>query len=160
MPRDKTAFIQCQLFNYPLPEMGVTSCLYEALSYVWGDSKKPHIISIDGYDLRVTANLYEALLRLQDQLIERILWIDAICIDQDKKEERAKQVQLMAKIYCNANRVIVWLGEGQADGDRALDVIRVAADRETTKFLNHQTNQQEVLDLLRRPWFQRIWVRA
>lgn len=135
--------------------------MYEALSYVWGDlKKKPHTISIGGYDLPVTANLYAGLLHLRDQLIERILWVDAICIDQDTPEERAEQVQLMANIYCKANRVIVWLGEAVANGDRALNTIRIAADKESTKSSDHQTNQQAILDLLQRPWFQRIWVRA
>lgn len=160
MPPDKTARIQCQLFNYPLQETGERPCLYEALSYVWGDSKKPHTISIGGYNLHVTANLCAALLHLRDQLIERILWVDAICIDQDSTEERAEQVQLMAKIYCKTNRVIVWLGEAAAGGDRALNAIRIAADKESTKSSDYQTNQQAILDLLQRPWFQRIWVRA
>lgn len=161
LPPDNTARIQCQLFNYPLQETGERACLYEALSYVWGDlKKKPHTISIGGYDLPVTANLYAGLLHLRDQLIERILWVDAICIDQDTPEERAEQVQLMANIYCKANRVIVWLGEAVANGDRALNTIRIAADKESTKSSDHQMNQQAILDLLQRPWFQRIWVRA
>jgi hypothetical protein len=160
MPSDKTSRIQCQLFNYSLHGIEERACLYEALSYAWGDSEKLHTILIDGYDLRVTANLYKALLHLQDQLIERILWVDAICINQDIQKERAEQVRLMAKIYCKANRVIVWLGEAEADGHHALNAIRIAADEESIKPSNYQTNQQAVLNLLQRPWFQRIWVRA
>ena len=66
----------------------------------------------------------------------------------------------MAKIYYKAHPVIVWLGEAAADGDRALNAIRIAADEEFTKSSNNETNQQAILDLLQRPWFQRIWVRA
>lgn len=159
VPLDKSAFIQCQLFDYRLPETFERECLYEALSYAWGSIEKPHKISVDGYDLCVTENLYKALSHLRTPQVERILWIDAICIDQNNNEERAEQVQLMAKVYCKASRVIVWLGDAQADSDSTLDAIRVAANRETTKSFNYQTHQQGILDLLQRPWFQRIWVR-
>ncbi|OCK83998.1 HET-domain-containing protein, partial [Lepidopterella palustris CBS 459.81] len=158
MPLGKTDHIQCQLFDYPIEETGERTCLYEALSYVWGGLDKPRSISIGGYDLPVTTNLYAALLHLRDQFIERILWVDAICIDQDNLIERAQQVQFMGTIYCKAHRVIVWLGEALADDDRALNAIRIAADEEITKFSTNETNQQAILDLIQRPWFQRIWV--
>ena len=41
----------------------------------------------------------------------------------------------MAKIYGQANRVIVWLGEAADDSDRALEEIRVAAEDEVTNSL-------------------------
>jgi hypothetical protein len=49
-------------------------------------------------------------------VLEMALWnelygADGVCIDQDNGEERGHQVQLIAKIYGKANRVIVWLGE-------------------------------------------------
>lgn len=158
---DKNAPIQCQLFNYPLKESGEGTHLYEALSYVWGSSDKPHSISIDGCDLPVTANLHTALLHLRDRLIERIIWVDAICIDQDNLAERAQQVQSMAKIYCKANRVIIWLGEATAndDSDQALKEICIAADEESTKSSNDKAIPQAIHTLLQRPWFRRIWVR-
>lgn len=157
--RDKNACIQCQLFPYTMRETGERACLYEALSYVWGGSDKPHSISIGRYDLPVTANLYAALLHLRDRLIERIIWVDAICIDQDNQTERAQQVESMAKIYCKANRVIVWLGEAAADSDQALKEIRVAADEESIRSSHNEGNQKAILALLQRKWFQRIWVR-
>jgi hypothetical protein len=100
-------------------------------------------------------NLHAALSRLRDHSFERIIWVDAICIDQENLKERIQQVQLMAKIYSNALRVIVWLGEETKDTDRALEDIRLAANEELTE----RSNQQAILSLLQRPWFQRIWVR-
>lgn len=41
----------------------------------------------------------------------RFLWIDAICIDQSRVEERNHQVAMMGKIYSRARRVLVWLGQ-------------------------------------------------
>ncbi|KAL3599811.1 hypothetical protein FPOAC2_04039 [Fusarium poae] len=129
---------------------------YEALSYVWGSEGKPRSISIDNYDLAVGVNLHAALSHLRDRFIERIIWIDAICINQANSNEKGQQVQSMAKIYAKASRVIVWLGEAAASSDQALEEIRIAA---VTNPAIHKTNhQQAILKLLERQWFQRIWV--
>lgn len=168
--RDEGAPIQCELFDYTLLDSGKGTHLYEALSYVWGSEEKPHSVSTAKGDLLVTTNLYMALKRLRDHSLDRILWVDAICINQGDTEERNRQVQSMAKIYAKASRVVVWLeeattgsdrvhGEATTDSDRALEVLRVAADRQTTKTLSRATDQQAILTLLQRSWFQRIWVR-
>lgn len=73
-------------------------------------------IRVDGVEFPVTVNLHEALLRLRDPAIERIIWIDAVCIDQDDDTEKTHQIGLMSKIYGQANRVIIWLGEALPHG--------------------------------------------
>jgi hypothetical protein len=72
--------IRCQLFEAWLYQQE-SSMDYAALSYTWGDTEKVHEIIVNGSRLAVTKNLYLALrhLRFQDQ--DRILWIDAICIN-------------------------------------------------------------------------------
>ncbi|KAK4251198.1 hypothetical protein C7999DRAFT_37810 [Corynascus novoguineensis] len=104
--RDESAPIQCQLFDYTLLDSGKGTHLYEALSYVWGSEEKPHSISTDKGDLLVTINLYMALKRLRDHSLDRIIWVDAICINQSDTEERNSQVQSMAKIFAKASRVV------------------------------------------------------
>jgi len=156
---DKTAPIQCQLVNYSLQESGGGTHLYEALSYVWGDPKETLPILIDEHNLPITVNLYAALSRLRDRYFERIIWVDAVCIDQTNEEEKGHQVQSMAKIYGQANRVIVWLGKAADDSDQALEDIRVAAEGEFTNLSNNEKSQKAILKLLKRPWFRRIWVR-
>lgn len=44
-----------------------------------------------------------------------VFWIDAICIDQDNKEEKACQIPLMGEIYSRASRVLGWLGPETMD---------------------------------------------
>ncbi|KAH7309925.1 hypothetical protein B0I35DRAFT_453508 [Stachybotrys elegans] len=63
----------------------------------------------------------------------------------------------MAKIYAKASRVIVWLGEAAGDSAQALEVIRKAAEEQYTNSAIYKPNQQSILTLLKRPWFQRIW---
>jgi hypothetical protein len=40
----------------------------------------------------------------------RVLWIDALCINQDDDAERVHQVGIMGSIYRQARQVLVWLG--------------------------------------------------
>jgi hypothetical protein len=54
-------------------------------------------------------------LRLRDE--PRLLWIDAVCINQTDNVEKTKQATLMRKIYENAVRVLVQLGEGSEESD-------------------------------------------
>lgn len=73
--------LQCELFDYSLQDLGKRTHLYEALSYTWGGEEKPCPITIKGQNLNVTTNLHAALLNLRDRSLERIIWIDAICIN-------------------------------------------------------------------------------
>jgi hypothetical protein len=54
---------------------------------------------------------------------ERVLWIDAICINQQDDEEKAHQVQMMRQIYSLAKDVVVWLGENDAHIPSTLEII-------------------------------------
>jgi hypothetical protein len=155
---DEIAPIQCELFNYSLQKSTKGTHLYEALSYVWGDPKETLPIRVDGDQFPVTVKLHEALLRLRDRSIERIIWVDAVCIDQENSQEKEHQIQLMAKIYGQANRVIIWLGEAADDSDRAVEEIRVAGGKKSTNSSN-ETIQRAIRALLGRVWFRRIWVR-
>ena len=153
--KDETALIQCQLFNYSPQESGEWTHLYEALSYVWGDPDKTLPILINEHCFNITVNLYAALLRLRNRSFERIIWVDAVCINQGCKQEKERQIQSMAKICGQANRVIIWLGETADNSDRALEEIRVAPGMKSTNSLNGDA----IPALLQRPWFRRIWVR-
>lgn len=83
---------------------------YEALSYTWGDETIRRKILIDGHDFTVAQNLFDALVHLQHPSEERILWIDAICINQSDVAEKSKQIGFMPFIYMRAKQVLVWLG--------------------------------------------------
>ncbi|KAH8665719.1 heterokaryon incompatibility protein-domain-containing protein [Tricladium varicosporioides] len=155
---DQNEPIQCQLFDYSLQDLGKRTHPYEALSYVWGKPDQTLPIYVDGVQFPVTVNLHAALLRLRHQSIERILWADAICINQENKPEKEQQIQFMAKIYAQAKSVLVWLGEAADNSDRALDEIRVAGGKGSTNPSNSDMIQQAIIALLDRPWFRRIWV--
>ncbi|KAK0645797.1 heterokaryon incompatibility protein-domain-containing protein, partial [Cercophora newfieldiana] len=99
---------------------------YEALSYQWGnaDGNQPPAITINGISKQITPNLHSALRHIRDTGRERVLWIDALCINQDDLEEKSSQVQRMAGIYQLAERVLVWLGDASADSDLAISTLK------------------------------------
>ncbi|KAK4450833.1 heterokaryon incompatibility protein-domain-containing protein [Podospora aff. communis PSN243] len=97
---------------------------YDALSYTWDlgleydigliKTKAPGPIECNGIEMEVGANLYHALRRMRREHSPRILWVDAICINQDDIQERSQQVAAMGHIFRNAHSVLVWLGLGLA----------------------------------------------
>jgi hypothetical protein len=144
----KSADIHCELFEYSLENPCEETHLYEALSYVWGSPEKKLPLRMHNQSFDVTVNLHAALLRLRNHFMERILWIDAICIDQENRKEQERQIQSMAKIYSQANRVVVWLGEAAEDSDLALEEICLAGGKKPANLLDNKRIERAVLALL------------
>ncbi|KAH9233960.1 hypothetical protein K456DRAFT_1772342 [Colletotrichum gloeosporioides 23] len=159
---DDDAPIQCQLFEYSLAKARRKGThLYEALSYCWGSPTQSQTVFTNEGSLQVTENLHAALLRLRDPALERIIWADAICINQDDLDEKGYQVQLMAEIYARSSCVIVWLEN--VTGYHRLDSELQAGGRQAIRALEEAppVNEQDRLaveKLLDRPWFHRVWV--
>ena len=132
----------------------IDTASYEALSYVWGSPSFGRRITIGGVPVNVTRNLYSALSYLRYEDKPRMLWIDALCIDQSDAEDRAQQVGQMRDIYESARQVIVWLGEGtwgvEAAFSNALG---------TTPVREYSYTVARVMSrLLRQSWWERVWV--
>jgi hypothetical protein len=100
---------------------------YEALSYVWGSPTGTIPIICNNKEHLVTPNLYDALRCLRRPFSPRVLWIDAICIDQraddSSTRERNSQVQMMGEIFREARRVVVWLGIGDGSTTWAFRIL-------------------------------------
>jgi len=97
----------------PVSKNEVLRSSYIALSYVWGPSTQNKQILVNGHLCPVTDNLYAALDQLQHCVAIKTglrIWVDALCIDQNNLEEKAYQIELMHKIYAQAQHVVIWLG--------------------------------------------------
>jgi hypothetical protein len=116
--------IQCLLIKYLLDQAPA----YEALSYAWGRKIELKPISVNGSVVHTGTNLYSAPRHLRRQGSDRILWIDAICINQNDNAEKNYQVRLMRRIYEAAGQVIVWLGEATQDTSPTLSIIKEMAN--------------------------------
>ena len=76
---------------------------YTALSYTWGSSTPSKIIHVNGIPFAVRANLDHFLDRERTAAHQKYYWIDAICINQARTDERNHQVGLMRDIYSSVN---------------------------------------------------------
>lgn len=89
---------------------------YETVSYAWGgeqgDSSPCRPIFIGPYwdVLLQTENCWQMLRYARPTRGIRLLWVDAICINQDNDEERSAQVAMMAQIYNDCEKTLVYLG--------------------------------------------------
>lgn len=83
---------------------------YHALSYCWGDQNDLVEVMNNGKPLAVTKNLHAALLRLRQRGQSGLVWVDALCINQEDISERNQQVSIMNMIYRHASQVLIWIG--------------------------------------------------
>jgi hypothetical protein len=158
---------------------------YEALSYTWGSMHCTERIWLDGKELHVTSNLRKALRYLQLKECDRVLWVDALCINQWNNDEKSHQVRQMGDIYRTAERVVVWLGLPTYDTNVTIDTLQVLYEQSNETALRSKdakdpawsslwakvkslqrekyddldtTLSNGLSDLLSRPWFDRVWV--
>jgi hypothetical protein len=115
---DRNSDVHCELFPTRL-SYWKNELLehYTALSYVWGQTTQTGSLVVNGVPFRVTENLRGALNDLRDKERSRLLWVDAICINQSGFQERALQVERMTEIYQVASHTIIYLGGTEAETD-------------------------------------------
>lgn len=158
---------------------------YEAISYTWGEPNLAYSLHFDdGTHILVTANLNLVLRRLRYPDKERLLWADAVCINQSDDEEKAMQIPFMVQIFRGASRVLAWLGAGVQE-QRGLHALQrwsryqgktemrkqpqslseqVGINTEIPKPTSaqrlsvRQRTLQSVVELLQLPWFSRLWI--
>jgi hypothetical protein len=102
-----------------LAEVGLCA-RFGAISWFWGDVKPGDKMELDGRLLEVPRNAIRALRDLRDMNHSKMLWIDAVCINQDDMAERASQILLMCDIYSFAKLTYVWLGNDDYIVQKAL----------------------------------------
>jgi hypothetical protein len=141
---------------------------FDALSYVWGSPEgQTTPLLIENTDqgaqsIEILPSLHAALCRLRKPNSHRLLWVDALCINQADDVERSQQIPMMGKIYHYARSVIIWLGEEAEGSALALDFIpRITDLAQFDHIIKDQslTHQWYALSrLMNRSWFTRRWV--
>jgi Heterokaryon incompatibility protein (HET) len=85
---------------------------------------------VDGHPFQVTISLESVLAHFRRPSRARVIWADAICINQSDDVEKTSQVNLMHDIYQSAEQCLVWLGDYRSEGfsdfgaDYAFSIIR------------------------------------
>jgi hypothetical protein len=143
---------------------------YNALSYVWGDlivSDIEPVIVLDGQLTHVTPNLHSALRHLRSPSGDEplVLWVDAVCINQQDLEERNRQVAMMRDIYASATAVTIWLGEKDEDSDSVFDSLPTIVggknwpEDASTRIMIRQHCANFFFGIAeRRSWLSRVWI--
>jgi hypothetical protein len=171
---------------------------YECLSYCWGsldDTEQitlEHTPRIDGETkltqlFNITRSLGHAIRAYRAENDEKVIWIDALCINQGDILERTHQVREMRAIYSGATRVYVWLGEENKEDNLGVDFIAgitvTAVGRDDLALVaspeglispwpiidvpdDHPSEGPTITQRLvcslsfffNRPWFRRVWV--
>ncbi|KAF2428048.1 hypothetical protein EJ08DRAFT_567797, partial [Tothia fuscella] len=106
--------IHCQIQHIRLSAIYTLKYEYEALSYAWGSKVSPRPIYVNNEAHLASKILYTALENLHfdhDRNQYRILWVDAICINQQDNVERNQQVKEIGTIYSKARRTLIWVGK-------------------------------------------------
>ena len=122
--KDDEQFIRLSLHTVSMDDKPV----YNALSYEWrGHVDESYALArcvVDGHEISPTRNLLLALSQIRRKNIHRkLMWVDAICINQKNVEEREKQVRMMFSIFNDAFYVVAWLGQEQDRSDLAIGIL-------------------------------------
>jgi hypothetical protein len=157
---------------------------YEALSYAWESLLKPRRVKCEDKPIEITESLFSALRRLRREDKRKVIWVDAICINQHNHLDKNHQVALMGRIYAQSHKTLAWIKEesdevmrrvsdyisrlnkylsSEAEGDHNLDIctgpIRITNHVLREISSNWAVEFFEVLGpLFERPWFTRLWV--
>lgn len=136
--------LRCTIRHKPL-----SSATLMAVSYVWGDQdhdradivinykhgrldrvlQKVHLkarrdAESTMYRKSIGSSLGRALRHLRKRDVPVTLWADSLCINQEDKEEKTWQVQLMTQIYSNATVVHAWLGPTYKEINESPDIVK------------------------------------
>jgi hypothetical protein len=128
-------------------DLGIPRRRYDAISYAWGSSEKPHRISIGGHQLPITESLHGALHQFRDPAKVRRLWADAVCINQEDNQEKSLQVAMMARIYRQAAHVRIWVGPSEKSDALAFAAAKLLAGS-TFNILDDEDLYEEVSEAL------------
>jgi hypothetical protein len=84
---DVNAEVRCSIIHTTLYDCDmeiIEPCT--ALSYIWGDPNDIVEIFVDGKGLEITTNLDSGLRHIRDKTRSRLIWADAICINQQDND--------------------------------------------------------------------------
>ncbi|KAF4956131.1 hypothetical protein FSARC_11661 [Fusarium sarcochroum] len=140
---------------------------YEAVSCSWGgedgnDTLRHPIYVGDYWDILLQTQNCQAMISYLRPLTGiRMLWVDAICVNQQDLEERGNQVAKMGQIYSECFQVILWLGDDLVSKRPASHPPRHRFQQLQDPYLtlpSKNGRQVTIQEILKRRYFSRVWV--
>jgi hypothetical protein len=172
---NKFTEIQC----WPIYRSFANAEPYIAISWAWstpsGHSTTDNIIRIQGVPVECQHSLVHNLRNIRHTEGEAVrpVWIDGLCVDQRDYQKRAATLETLAKIFAQAETVVVILGDANPGDD-----IGIAAMQELARVVNLRVEGERVdasrlamlwnqyphdtyaflRDVFSRTWWKRLWV--
>jgi hypothetical protein len=145
------------LLNHEVTQQ--SSNLRCALLHV-GDPCITHEIELENKsDFPITISLEKALRYMRLEHETRLLWVDAICINQRNIHERTTQVNMMKDIYSRASTVRVWIDCHIPPHDKALQNLQNLSEHSNSECLGDNPHiWKSLIPLLQNPYWERLWV--
>ncbi|PLB55546.1 hypothetical protein P170DRAFT_470958 [Aspergillus steynii IBT 23096] len=149
-----------------LEEVSLDDCSikYTGLSYTWGSSLKPFKLRTNLGFIALTTSLYFAIVQmLRDTNGPRVIWVDAVSINQENESEKAGQIEILHEIFGQAAGILDWVGKESVDSRLAFDTMRYLSRilPEELSGFDMRVNSDRwaaVNALIARPWFRRTWI--
>ncbi|RDW77652.1 hypothetical protein BP6252_05705 [Coleophoma cylindrospora] len=135
-PGKQDSVVRCDIEVVSIDSDIESAINYEALSYAWGNVRDTKTIMVSNLPFEATLNLELALRNLRHEHSTGKLWVDAICINQQDDKERNAQVKLMAHIYSQASRVLVWFGQMDPQSELAFDMVELSIRPSASTFVS------------------------
>ncbi|RSM04874.1 hypothetical protein CEP52_006580 [Fusarium oligoseptatum] len=133
---------------------------YEATSYTWAGENGDGSYSMPIYvgpwwDVQIqTKNCWSMLRLMRPMRGCRMIWVDAICINQSDVKERDVQVSKMSQIYTSCRSVYLYLGAQPTNQPYPLRRQLQLSDAKAPK----TAGAVDLTSLLQYRYFSRIWV--
>ncbi|KAF2025618.1 heterokaryon incompatibility, partial [Setomelanomma holmii] len=149
--------LECDIIHHNIADKPI----YEALSYTWatqqGDVSLSQSIACGdtGEKIPIPKNCDAALRYLRLKGSQRVLWVDAICINQHDVPEWSHQVNFMGTIYSSASQVLMFLGHQSHDDDEVLCYLDGAPLSRQKR--DSKPEKLAVQRFIKRRYFDRVW---
>lgn len=127
--QDEHSPLRCSTIFWPFPLSATyyRQPPYYALSYRWSPPTPGTFLVVDGIEVNVSDDLALALRAAMRHVVPSgaplIIWVDAICINQQDDFERTFQVAIMNHIYSCCRGTFIWLGAEADNSGLAIDMI-------------------------------------
>ena len=158
---EATSDLRCDVTQIDLLDIITYHPPYTALSYAWGSDETLCMLSCGTTRIPITTSLDSALRAIRKPTWPFLVWVDAVCINQDDIQERNVQVVNMVHIYSRASSVLVWLGDDDEvlNGARCLDWLEFAGRRHFIALQSEITpvDKKMLEAFFNKAWFKRRW---
>lgn len=153
---------------------------YMTVSYVWGTkSRLSNALRTPVGSISITEPLYLTLKKLRKRQKSIVLWVDAICINQNDDDEKTEQVRMLAQIFQNSAQTL-GVVRGDEQSNKVIEMLMQVRAREVVSdesrawprnlpFCPKSWNERglpppldpiwlKTVEFFRNDWFRRVWI--